>query len=76
MTYLKDTMTDAVRCFDEQIPKEARKIKMFLRAKAYEYDSETNTIDTSRGRWRMGTKKDYDAWIKASTVIDVRSKEV
>ena len=73
MRYLKDTMTGAVRRFNENIPKEARKYKVFMKAKKYSYDSDENTILASPGRWEPTTVKAYNNWAK---IVDAESKEV
>lgn len=65
MKYLEDTLTGAVRKFDEKIPKQARKMKVFRKAKQYVYDEEENTITASPGRWMPSTKAKFDAWVKA-----------
>lgn len=64
MKYLEDTITGAVRKFDEKIPKQMRRMKVFAKAKTYDYDEEDNVITASRGRWKPSTKAKYDAWIK------------
>ena len=72
MKYYEDTMEQEqgklapVRKFNEKIPKEVRKMKVFAKAKVYVYDEEENTIIASRGRWKPSTKAKYDAWIKST----------
>jgi len=75
MTYLKDQLTGACRKFDENKPKEARKIKVFMKAKLYNYDGDDKKTTAYGGRWQKTTKKAYDAWVKHSP-IEVESVEV
>ena len=63
---MEDTLTGAVRKFNEKIPKEMRKMKVFAKAKSYDYDEDEKTIVASRGRWKPSTKAKYDAWIKST----------
>lgn len=70
MTYLEDQLTGAVRKFNEEIPKEARKIKVFMKSKSYDYDSDENIITASKGRWKKSTKTKYDAWVKKSSKVE------
>ena len=76
MTYLKDRLTNVVRVFDEEVPKEARMIKRFLKAKVYDYDSDENTSMASRGRWSKTTKTEYTKYTKECKAIEVESVEV
>ena len=76
MTYLKDQLTGTVRKFNEEIPKEARKIKVFLKAKLYTYDSDENKTTANSGRWQKTTKAEYAKWLKGVSPVDVDSKEV
>lgn len=66
MTYLKDSLTDAIRCFDEKTPKEERKIKAFLKAREYGVDDDNNTIESVGRRWSKTTKAEYDKYIKTT----------
>jgi len=72
MKYMEDTMEQEgnklapVRQFNDKIPKEVRKMKVFAKAKAYVYDEDENTIIATRGRWKPSTKAKYDAWVKST----------
>ena len=76
MTYLKDTLTDVCRVFDEEVPKEARKIKRFLKAKSYDYDGDENMTTSSRGRWKKTTKAEYTRYFKGTRAVNVEATEV
>lgn len=76
MTYLKDQLTGAVRVFDEEVPKEARRIKVFLKAKMYTYFSEENVMQASAGRWQVSNKTEYTKYIKKAQPIEAKSEEV
>lgn len=76
MTYLKDEITGAVRKFDEEIPKEKRRMKVFLKAKMYSYDSDENKTNASIGRWKKTTKTEYTKWVNSTKPVEVASKEV
>lgn len=76
MTYLKDQLTGAVRVFDEAVPKESRRIEVFLKAKQYTYLSKENKIQASPGRWHVSTKAEHTKWLKKAQPVDVMSEEV
>lgn len=66
MKYYEDNLTEAVRKFDDRIPKQKRRMKVFAKAKQYVYDEDENTIIASQGRWKPTTKQKYDAWVKST----------
>jgi hypothetical protein len=77
MTYLKDVQTEAVRKFDETIPKEARKIKIFKKARLYGVSEEIEgSIEAIGRRWEKTTKAEWTRWVKSTKTVEVKSTEV